>query len=43
MYAGVFCEYTTDKTDINELARIMLFILPVRKIDVNQIGTINRL
>jgi hypothetical protein len=36
-------DYTTDKIDINELARMMLFILPVRKIDVNQLGIINKL
>jgi hypothetical protein len=36
-------DYTTDKADINELAKIMLFILPVRKIDVDKIGTINKL
>jgi HAD superfamily hydrolase (TIGR01549 family) len=36
-------DYTTDKTDIKELAQIMLFKLPARKIDVNQLGTINRL
>jgi predicted dehydrogenase len=36
-------DYTTDKADINELAKIMLFILPVRKIDVDKIGKINKL
>ncbi|MBU0895941.1 MAG: hypothetical protein KJ584_05030, partial [Candidatus Omnitrophica bacterium] len=36
-------ELTADTTDINELARMMLFILPVRKLDVNAIGTLNRI
>lgn len=36
-------DYAAGSADINELARMMLFILPVRKLDVNKIGTINRL
>ena len=30
-------------SDINELARMMLFVLPVRKVDINRIDELNRL
>lgn len=36
-------DYTTNKIDINEVAKMMLFILPVRKVDVNKIGILNRI
>ncbi len=36
-------ELTAGTNDINELARMMLFILPIRRVDVNQIGTLNRI
>lgn len=36
-------EQTVGTNDINELAKMMLFILPVRKVDVNALGTLNRI
>jgi len=36
-------EISVSANDINELARMMLFILPVRKLDINAIGTLNRI
>lgn len=36
-------ELIASTNNINELARILLFTLHVRKIDINQVGTINRL
>ncbi len=36
-------ELAPGTNDINELARMMLFVLPVRKLDANRIGTMNRL
>lgn len=36
-------ELTVGITDINELAKMMPFILPVRKVDINAIGTLNRI
>jgi hypothetical protein len=36
-------ELSANTNDINELARMMLFILPTRKVDVNAIGTLNKI
>jgi hypothetical protein len=36
-------EITSITNDIDELARMMLFILPVTKVDVNEIGRVNRI
>jgi hypothetical protein len=36
-------EITANTADINELARMIMFVLPVRKVDVNEIGSINKI
>ena len=36
-------EMAAGNFDINELARMMLFVLPVRKVDINRIDELNRL
>jgi len=36
-------DWTTEAQDIDKLAKELLFILPVRRVDVNAIGTLNRI